>query len=286
MLTSSKGGSLAFHHAAAALQHLRGFVGNAPAFFIEVAAFLRQVLPHVGDRFAPLACLLRDEPPGVSARLRCVQECDRRAECRAREEPNQSVRVLLRHTLILALASFGQESSLLGAVSLLNMGSQVTVFRSADETSSEDAKDIQKGLAGKGIQAWVFDDKTPGVPAGAWEVRVAPEHQSEADAFVANFPPTDEDEFADVDPSGNLDEVTVFRSAGNTSEMEAASVQSLLEAGGIPAVVIGDARFPNLGQEVRVPKEHVTEAKRLIADALAVGSAGAEEAEASGESSS
>jgi hypothetical protein len=166
------------------------------------------------------------------------------------------------------------------------MESQVTVFRSVDETASEDAKNIQKGLAGKSIQAWVFDDKAPGVPAGAWEVRVAPEHQSEADAFVANFPPTqeDEDEFADVDPSGSLDEVTVFRSAGNTSEMEAASVQSLLEAGGIPAVVIGDARFPNLGQEVRVPKEHVTEAKRLIADALAVGSAGAEEAEASGES--
>jgi hypothetical protein len=169
---------------------------------------------------------------------------------------------------------------------LLSMGSQVTVFRSVDETASEDAKNIQKGLAGKGIQAWVLDDKAAGVPAGAWEVRVALENQGEADAFVASFPPTEEDEFADVDPSGNLDEVTVFRSAGNTSEMEAASVQSLLEAGGIPAVVIGDARFPNLGQEVRVPKEHVTEAKRLIADALAVGSAGAEEAEASGEGSS
>jgi hypothetical protein len=167
----------------------------------------------------------------------------------------------------------------------LDMESQVTVFRSADETASEDAKNLQKGLAAKGIQSWVLDDKAPGVPSGAWEVRVAPEHQSEADAFVASFPPEeDEDEFADVDPSGNLDEVTVFRSAGNTSEMEAASVQSLLEAGGIPAVVIGDARFPNLGQEVRVPKEHVTEANRLIADALAVGSAGAEEAESSGES--
>jgi hypothetical protein len=89
-----------------------------------------------------------------------------------------------------------------------------------------------------------------------------------------------------VDPSGDLDEVTIFRADGNASEMDAASVQALLDASGIPAVVVGDARFPNFGQQVRVPKEHATEAKRLIADALVVGSAGAEEAEASGEKES
>jgi len=166
------------------------------------------------------------------------------------------------------------------------MGSQVIVFRSADETAREDAAKIQKALAGKGIESAVFDDKAPGVPAGAWEVRVAPENQAEADAFIANYPPKEEDEFATVDPSGNLDEVTVFQAAGNSSEMDAASVQGLLDASGIPAVIVGDARFPNFGQEVRVPKEHVTEAKRLIADALVVGSAGAEEAEASGEKES
>jgi len=163
----------------------------------------------------------------------------------------------------------------------------VTVFRSADDTAREDAAKIHKGLAGKGIPSSVFDDQAPGVPAGAWEVRVAPENQGEADAFVANYPPAEEeDEFANVDPSETLDEVTVFHAAGNSSEMDAASVQALLDAGGIPAVVVGDARFPNFGQEVRVPKEHVTEAKRLIADALVVGSAGAEEAEASGENES
>jgi hypothetical protein len=166
---------------------------------------------------------------------------------------------------------------------LVCMESQVTVFRSADETASEDAISIQNWLAGKGIQAWVFDDRAPGVPAGAWEVRVAPGNQSEAEAFVASFPPEPEDEFANVDPSGNLDEVTVFRAEGVSSEMDTASVQALLEAGGIPAVVIGDARLPILGQQVRVPREHETAAKRLIADALAVGSTGAEEAEAAGE---
>ncbi len=166
------------------------------------------------------------------------------------------------------------------------MESQVTVFRSADDTAQEDAANIQKGLAGKGIPSSVFDDKAPGVPAGAWEVRVAPENQAEADTFIANYPPQEEDEFANVDPSDTLDEATVFQAAGNSSEMDAASVQALLDASGIPAVVVGDARFPNFGQEVRVPKEHVTEAKRLIADALVVGSAGAEEAEASGENES
>jgi hypothetical protein len=79
--------------------------------------------------------------------------------------------------------------------------------------------------------------------------------------------------------SHDLDMVTVFQSAGTASEMEALSVQSLLEAAGISAMVVGAASMPNLPEEVRVAKEHVTEAKRIIADALAAGSAGAAEAE-------
>ncbi len=73
--------------------------------------------------------------------------------------------------------------------------------------------------------------------------------------------------------------VTVFQSAGTTSEMEALSVQSLLEAAGISAMVVGAQSLPNLPEEVRVAREHVTEAKRIIADALAAGPAGAAEAE-------
>lgn len=73
--------------------------------------------------------------------------------------------------------------------------------------------------------------------------------------------------------------VTVFQSAGTTSEMEALSVQSLLEAAGISAMVVGAQSLPNLPEEVRVAREHVTEAKRIIADALAAGPAGAMEAE-------
>lgn len=79
--------------------------------------------------------------------------------------------------------------------------------------------------------------------------------------------------------SHDLDLVTVFQSAGTTSDMEAVAVQSLLEASGIAAVVVGAEVLPNLPEEVRVAKEHATEAKRIIAAALAAGPAGATEAE-------
>jgi len=61
--------------------------------------------------------------------------------------------------------------------------------------------------------------------------------------------------------------------------MEAEAVKSLLEASGIAAMVVSAEMMPNLPEEVRVAKEHVTEAKRIIADALEAGAAGALEAE-------
>lgn len=81
------------------------------------------------------------------------------------------------------------------------------------------------------------------------------------------------------DESHELDLVTVFRSAGTTSEMEALSVQSLLEASGINAVIEGTPTMPNLPEEVRVAREDETDAKRVIAAALQAGAAGAAEAE-------
>ncbi len=66
-----------------------------------------------------------------------------------------------------------------------------------------------------------------------------------------------EDESTEVDESRDLDMVTVFQSAGNTSEMEAMSVKALLESNGLEAMVVADSRFPNLPEEVRVPRENV-----------------------------
>ena len=84
----------------------------------------------------------------------------------------------------------------------------------------------------------------------------------------------------------DLDLVTVFRCVGTSSEMETLSIHALLQAEGIEAVVVGDARYPVLPEEVRVARKDASRAKQLIQEALAVGPAGAEEAEAAGEESS
>ena len=83
--------------------------------------------------------------------------------------------------------------------------------------------------------------------------------------------------------SEELDLVTVFESAGSSSEMEALQVQALLESNGIKAVLIGDAVLPNIPEEVRVAREDLARAQQLIADALAAGPAAALEAETAGE---
>ena len=74
--------------------------------------------------------------------------------------------------------------------------------------------------------------------------------------------------------------VTVFQSAGTTGEMEAMSVKAMLKSNGIEVMIVADSRLPNLPDEVRVPRDQVTEAKRLIQAALEAGPAGAAEAEA------
>ena len=61
------------------------------------------------------------------------------------------------------------------------------------------------------------------------------------------------------------------------------AIQSILETGGISAFIVGDSRFPNIGQEVRVAREKEAEARKLIEEALAAGASGAEEAEQSAE---
>jgi len=164
---------------------------------------------------------------------------------------------------------------------LVGMSSQITVFRSADESASEDAANVQQMLTEEGIAATLLDDSAPGVMEGAYEVRVDAENQARAEQLIAQFPP--ETDLEDADPSEALDLVTVFRSAGPGAEMDAMSIRSVLEAGGISAVLIGDARYPIFPMQVRVAREHEAQARQMIEDALAAGPAGAEEAEELGE---
>jgi putative signal transducing protein len=154
----------------------------------------------------------------------------------------------------------------------------VTVFRSADPNAQDDAAKIAEMLQTNGVTATLLDDSAPGVPEGVWEVRVAAAHSSQADELIAAHPI--QDELSNPSQSHAFDMVTVFRTG---AEMEAMTVHALLQSNGINAMIVGDARLPNLPEQVRVPREQVTEAKRLIASALATGSAGAEEAESTGE---
>lgn len=80
------------------------------------------------------------------------------------------------------------------------------------------------------------------------------------------------------------DLVTVFRlSAGSTDEMEVETVRGLLESAGIETVLVGDQPLPNLAEEIRVGSDDAERAQQLIAEALAAGPAGADEAEAESE---
>lgn len=154
----------------------------------------------------------------------------------------------------------------------------VTIFRSADPGARDDAAKIAEMLRTNGVAATLLDDSAPGVPAGAWEVRVAAADSSRADELIAAHPI--QDELSNPSKSHAFDMVTVFRTG---VELEAMTVHALLQSNGIDAMIVGDARLPNLPEHVRVPRERVTEAKRLIASALATGSAGAEEAESTSE---
>jgi hypothetical protein len=165
---------------------------------------------------------------------------------------------------------------------LREMETFVTVFRSADSSAEEDARSVLDLLSQNGIAGALADDQAPGVPSGAWEVRVEAKDKEEAERLLAANPI--EDEFDEVDESHDLDLVTVFQSAGNTSEMEAMSVLAMLKSNGIYAMTTADQRFPNLPDEVRVPQDKAAEAKRLIEEALAAGPAAADEAEAGTES--
>ena len=87
----------------------------------------------------------------------------------------------------------------------------------------------------------------------------------------------------DVDPSSDLDVVTVFSSSNHNAEMEATNIRGLLESNGIEAFVVGPSVIPSLEFQVRVQRSKAEEARRLIAEARAAGPEAAAEAEASSE---
>jgi len=81
------------------------------------------------------------------------------------------------------------------------------------------------------------------------------------------------------DTSEDLDLVTVFYSEDHDAHIKAQLVRGLLEAGGVPTVMVDATPLPNLPSELRVPKVRLEEALRLIAESEAAGPRAAEEAE-------
>jgi aryl-alcohol dehydrogenase-like predicted oxidoreductase len=76
---------------------------------------------------------------------------------------------------------------------------------------------------------------------------------------------------------------TLFSSSNHDAEMEAMAIHSILQASGVPSVLVGSSTLPNLAFEVQVPREDLEEAQRILAEAQAAGPAAAAEAEAASE---
>jgi hypothetical protein len=155
-------------------------------------------------------------------------------------------------------------------------GDLVTVYRSADMNAEADARGICNLLLANGIDAQIAGSGAPGGVKGTFEVRVPAGQASAAESLVAGV---DQDDPGRADPSHDLDMVTLRHVEGTTGELEAMSIRSILEANGIPCVVVGNSTLPNLAFMVKVSKVDADRAQSVLAEAQAAGPAAAVEAE-------
>jgi hypothetical protein len=162
---------------------------------------------------------------------------------------------------------------------MASQGEFVTVFRSADRDADAQSSAVRIRLIEAGLAAVVVGDDEPGVVVGSYEVRVPAGDAARAEQVLAADEAAPEEESEPADASHDLDLVTVFSSQNRDAEMEANAIHGILEANGIPAVVVGSAQLPVLPFEVKVPRGRLEEARRAIAEAQEAGPALAEEAE-------
>jgi hypothetical protein len=152
----------------------------------------------------------------------------------------------------------------------------VTVYRSGDSDSDDDAEAVCRYLAANGLTPVVFNDDQAGVIKGSAEVRVPGVQVERAEALLPNFDP---DAPLNADPSHELDMTTIFSGMGATAEMEAVGIKSVLEANDIMCVLVGDSALPNLEFQVQVPRADVQRAREVLLEAQAAGPAAAAEAQ-------
>jgi hypothetical protein len=79
------------------------------------------------------------------------------------------------------------------------------------------------------------------------------------------------------------DMVTLFSSSTIDGEMEANNIHFMLEAAGIPSMVVGPSVIPSLDFRVQVPLSQAAEAERVLEEARAAGPEAAAEAEKASE---
>jgi hypothetical protein len=72
----------------------------------------------------------------------------------------------------------------------------------------------------------------------------------------------------------------VFSSSNHDAEMEAMAVKGVLDANGIPAILVGPHILPNLEFQVQVPQHLLAQAEQLLRDARQDGRRAADEGEA------
>ncbi len=157
------------------------------------------------------------------------------------------------------------------------------IFRSADPDAREDAEAVRDLLLEAGLRPVLLDDGAPGVPVGVYEVRVPAGEAERAEELVRRAEQTPPEA---GDASHAMDLETIFSGLGANAEIEALGVRTVLDADGIPTVFVSPPQYPNLRFVVKVPRKYVVRARQVIAEALAVGPQGAEEAEVDGESPS
>jgi hypothetical protein len=100
---------------------------------------------------------------------------------------------------------------------------------------------------------------------------------------MAQDPDRDEEQTAgEVDPSHDLDLISLYSSQTIDAEMEAEVIRSILDASGIPSV-LSSSPLSSLEFEIKVPRNRLAEARQVIAEQRAMGPEAAAEAEAAGE---
>ncbi|MDX2153107.1 MAG: DUF2007 domain-containing protein [Bryobacteraceae bacterium] len=156
----------------------------------------------------------------------------------------------------------------------------IVVFRSTDDDAAADAAVIRARLAEAGLTPTLREEEESGsfevlVPAGEADdaIHLLSIEQPDVTAAAAE----------EVDPSADLDMVTLYEGEMAIAEMEAMHIKGVLNANNIPAFLVGAASMPNLAFQVKVPREQLDAARQVLDEARAAGPEAAAEAQALGD---